>query len=119
MLERAERLQRQFFQPGFSALQPASWEPPVDIFETEREIWIVAALPGVAPKDLDVSIEQDVLRIAGLRRLLDEARGAAIHRLEIPYGRFERSIRLPATRLVLDRSELESGCLFLRLSKRA
>ena len=116
MIERAERLHRQFFQPGTSAT--ASWEPPVDVFETERELWIIAALPGVASKDLDVSIDGQVLRFSGLRRPPIETRGAAVHRMEIPYGRFERSIRLPAARLELTRSALESGCLVISLSKR-
>ena len=57
MIERAERLHRQFFQPGFSANQAASWEPPVDIFETEGKLWIIAALPGVAPEAVQVEIE--------------------------------------------------------------
>jgi HSP20 family protein len=118
MIARAEGLHRQFFQPAFSATQAASWEPPIDIFETDRELWIIAALPGVESQDLAISIEGQVLRVAGLRRLPAQARGAAIHRMEIPYGRFERSIRLPAARLELDRSELASGCLFLSLSKR-
>jgi HSP20 family protein len=116
MIERAEQLHRQFFQPDLSSLQAVNWEPPVDIFETARELLIVAALPGVEPQDLDVSIEGSLLIVAGQRRL-PAARGATIHRLEIPHGRFERRIRLPAERLRLDRSELASGCLFLRLSK--
>jgi HSP20 family molecular chaperone IbpA len=118
VLARAEGLHRQFFQPGFAGTQAATWEPPVDIFETERELWIIAALPGVESQDLAISIEGQVLSVAGLRRLPAEARGAAIHRMEIPYGRFERSIRLPAARLELTRSALESGCLFISLNKR-
>jgi HSP20 family protein len=57
-------------------------------------------------------------RSAGLRRLPAEARGAAIRRLEIPYGRFERSIRLPPARFELGQSELASGCLLISLTKR-
>jgi HSP20 family molecular chaperone IbpA len=118
MIERAERLHRQFFQPSLSAIPAASWEPPVDIFETEREIWIIAALPGVEPQDLDVSLNGGELRIAGLRRQPAAVRGAAILRLEIPYGRFERRLRLSSARLELARSELASGCLVLSLTKR-
>jgi HSP20 family protein len=116
LIDRAERLQRQFFQPGLSAA-PASWEPPIDILETERELSIIAALPGVEPHDLELSIDEDVLSIAGRRRL-PAARAAAIHRLEIPHGRFQRRIKLPAARLELSRSELVNGCLFLTLTKR-
>jgi HSP20 family protein len=117
MLERAERLQRQFFRPGQSAVKAACWEPPVDVIETETELWIIAALPGVEQADLEVAIDGDIVRIAGQRRLPAMARGAAIHRLEVPYGQFERRIRLPAARFSVARSELANGCLFLGLAK--
>jgi len=117
MLERAERLQRQFFQPNPSDRRTPSWQPPVDIFETDHDIWIIAALPGVELQDLEISVNADVVIIAGVRRLPVAARGAAIHRLEIPHGRFERRIRLTAARLTLTRSELASGCLVLSLAK--
>ena len=114
MIERAEQLHRRFFEPGGSA---TCWQPPVDVFETEREFWIVAALPGVAANDLKLSIEGEVLRIAGQRPLPGVARAADIHRLEIPHGHFERNISLPGQALVLDHSELVNGCLIIRLSK--
>jgi HSP20 family molecular chaperone IbpA len=117
MLERAERLHRQFFRPGFAGPQSASWEPPIDVFDTNRELWIIAALPGVAPEQLDVSVNAGELTIAGSRPLPAMLRGAAIHRLEIPYGRFERRVRLPAGQLVLSRSELVGGCLVLILTR--
>jgi HSP20 family molecular chaperone IbpA len=117
MIERAERLHRQFFEPGLGGLPEANWEPPVDIFGTDRELWIIAALPGVEPDDLEVSLEADSVLVTGLRRLPAVARGANIHRLEIPHGRFERRIRLPHGRLELDRSDLSRGCLFLHLTK--
>jgi HSP20 family protein len=117
MIARAEHLHRRFFEPGIS-MQAANWEPPVDIFETDRELWIVVALPGVEHGDLDVSIDADVLRVTGQRRLPSVVRTASIHRLEIPHGRFERRIRLPSVRLVLARSELANGCLVVNLTKR-
>jgi HSP20 family molecular chaperone IbpA len=118
LVERAERLQRQFFQPGRFAAPAASWEPPIDILETEQELSIIAALPGVEPQDLEITIDQDVLSIAGVRRLPAWARAAAIRRLEIPYGHFQRVIELPAVRIELGRPELVNGCLFLTLAKR-
>jgi len=114
MLERAERLQRDFFRPGVPA---AAWEPPVDVLETADELWIIAALPGVEPGDLQVTIEGDSIRIAGHRRFPSALRGAAIHRLELPNGRFERRIRMRGMQLTLARSELANGCLFLGLVK--
>ena len=79
MIERAEQLHRQFFQPGLAPATAANWEPPVDVFESERELAIIAALPGVEPQDIEISIEQDVLLVAGVRRLPTVARATAIH----------------------------------------
>jgi HSP20 family molecular chaperone IbpA len=119
VLDRAERLHRQFFEPNLSAAAAARWEPPVDIFETEHEVWIIAALPGVEPKSLEIAIEASDIVIAGRRTLPAALRGARIHRLEIPHGRFERRIRLTAGALRLERHTLESGCLVLSLTKQA
>ena len=114
MVARAEHLHRQIFEPAVAA----TWEPPVDIFETDRDLLIVVALPGVGPEDFDVSVEGDVLRVAGYRRLPSVTRTAVVHRLEIPYGRFERRIRLPSGQLAFGRSELVNGCLAISLTKR-
>jgi len=119
MIERAEQLHRQFFQPGLAGAPRASWEPPIDVFESERQLLIVVALPGVESQDIEISSQPGALLVAGIRRLPASARGAAIERLEIPHGRFERRIRLPAERWELDRSALENGCLLLSLVKRA
>ena len=119
MIERAEHMHRQFFQPGFTALQRASWEPPVDIFENERDLLIVVALPGVESQDIEISSEPERLLVTGVRRLPAAARGMAVQRLEIPHGRFERRIRLPAARWELGRSTLANGCLLLTLTRQA
>lgn len=118
MIERAEQLHRQFFQPGFAEVPAPNWEPPVDILATERELTIIAALPGVEPQDIEISVEPDLLRVAGVRRLPAAVRGMAVQRLEIPHGRFERSIRLPPARWELEKSTLVNGCLLLSLIKR-
>ena len=117
MIERAEQMHRRFFQPDF-ATTTAGWEPPIDIFGTGRELSIVVALPGVETEDIQLSIAQDLLTVAGVRRLPPAMRRSAIHRLEVPYGRFERSIRLPGSRWELARSALENGCLFISVMQR-
>jgi HSP20 family protein len=117
LLARADRLHRQFFQLGASHAPRPIWEPPADIFESEHEIVILVALPGVADDQLEVTFDSRMLIVAGERRLPLEARGAKIQRLEIPYGRFERRVRLPAARLEVTRRELVNGCLALSLRK--
>jgi len=116
MLKQAEALHRQFFEPSPGARAAARWEPPVDVFETERQLWIIAALPGVAPEAVRVDIEGPTLIIAGLRPLPTKGRKANIVRLEIPYGRFERRITL-SPRLRLSERELLNGCLVLTFAK--
>jgi HSP20 family molecular chaperone IbpA len=118
LMERAARMHRQFFQPG-SHLAPApGWEPPIDVFETDIAIEIIVALPGVEAKDLEVELVGSEIIVSGYRRLPEFRRETAIHRLEIPHGRFERRIGLSAGRLELTQSGLESGCLRLALTKR-
>jgi HSP20 family protein len=116
MLARAERMHRQFFQPSGSP--PAvAWEPPVDVLETERAVLVLVALPGVDFSEVKAVINQAELMISGCRSYPEEMRTAIIHRLELPQGRFERRIRLPAGRYsAIHRSEFK-GCLLVTLEK--
>jgi HSP20 family molecular chaperone IbpA len=116
-LARAERLHRQFFslQPSAGS-QESSWEPPIDVLETDREILILVALPGVDPEEVEAVIESGTLIVSGRRVLPAELRNARIHRLELPQGRFERRIVLPIGRYAVSRFAV-NGCIVLRLSK--
>ena len=117
MLARAERMHREVFKPmGLQARQPA-WEPPVDILETENEVLVLVALPGVDLENAQAVIEESDLVIAGNRVLPEELRTAAIHRLELPQGRFYRRLRLPAGRYSGVRRSAVSGCLVVTLQK--
>ena len=112
-LARAERLHRQFFQPRHSG----AWEPPVDIIETEREVLIFVALPGVSLDKAEAVIDGADLVIAGTRVLPPELRTAIIHRIELPQGRFERRVRLPTGRFRDVRRSAADGCLVITLRK--
>ena len=116
-LARAERLRQQFFslQSTASSREP-SWEPPIDVLETEREVLILVALPGVDPDQVVAVIEDGMLIISGRRVLPAELQNARIHRLELPQGRFERRILLPIGRYVVSRFAV-NGCVGLRLAK--
>jgi HSP20 family molecular chaperone IbpA len=118
-LARAERLHRQFFQlrSGGGMGEP-SWQPPIDVLETAREVLVFVALPGVDPAQVTAVIEGDALVVAGRRTLPPELRDAVIHHLELPQGRFERRVPLPPGRYSL-RQHVENGCLVFNLSKMA
>jgi HSP20 family molecular chaperone IbpA len=116
VLARAERLHRDFFRPASAAMLP-SWEPPVDVLETEREVLVLVALPGVSPERVEAAIEDGILVIAGTRVLPPQLRTAVIHRLELPQGRFERRVRIPAGRYGDVRRASHDGCLVITLRK--
>lgn len=117
LLDQAERMHRQFFRLAASGRTQAVWEPPVDVFEDEREIIVVVALPGVARERVEVTHESGVLVVRAERRLPFAGAPRAVRRLEIPYGFFERRIQLPALRLDTVATECVDGCLILRLRK--
>ena len=117
MLARAERMHRELFRPSTPQAQSPAWEPPVDILETESEILVLVALPGVDPDDAQALIEDGTLVIAGTRVVPEQLRTATIHRLELPQGRFYRRLRLPAGRYAGVRRAAVAGCLIVTLQK--
>lgn len=120
LLQKAERLQRQFFSLK-NAESRAVWEPPVDVTESASEVDVVAALPGIHPERLRLRFEGHELVIEAFRPLpvfaAHDAGHRTIHRLEIPYGRFERRVALPPGRYELVEQAVHHGCLHLRLRK--
>jgi HSP20 family protein len=117
MLARAERMHREFFRPIGSVARRPAWEPPVDILETEREVLVLVALPGVDPDRVEAAVDGSDLVFAGTRVLPPQLQTAVIHRLELPQGRFERRVRLPAGRYSAVRRAAADGCLVITLQK--
>jgi HSP20 family molecular chaperone IbpA len=117
MLARAERMHRELFRPAASEKRLPAWEPPVDILETELEVLVLVALPGVEADNVQAVIEDGDLVIAGTRLVPKEWRTATIHRLELPQGRFFRRLRLPAGRYSSVRRAIAAGCLVISLQK--
>ena len=117
LLERAERLHRRFFDPMSDEENRTGWSPPIDLYETDNEFVVFAALPGVDPADIEIFLDGPTLEIRGQRRLPVIAKSSAIHRIEIPHGRFVARFRLPASRFALADRGFENGCLLLRLQK--
>src|SRR5262245_23266865 len=114
LLEQADRLHRQFFL----ASEPASWEPPLDVIETDGELRLQMALPGVAADAVTVSTGPRGLTVSALRAFPCREAATRIHRVEIPYGRFERSIELPFDRLELAGKSLQDGILTLTFRRK-
>ncbi len=116
ILDRANRIQRQFFRPAVINVAQVTWEPPIDVYESNIDFKIHIALPGVVPEQLKVKLEDGLLCVYGYRPLLAES-DSHIRRLEIPYGRFERQIELACETVEIDTFEFVNGCLLISLRK--
>jgi HSP20 family protein len=117
LVDQAERLQRRFLRylgPGGDAV---SWEPPVDIQESEQGLVLLFALPGVAATDIEVHLEGATFTVSAIRRLSLTHPDAIIRRLEIPHGRFVRQIALSGPGLKIAGSQYLNGCLEVRLAR--
>ena len=78
--------------------QPVSWLPPVEVTESDKSIVISAELPGLAEKDVELSLEDDVLTIRGekMEEKKEEKDDKRYHVVERTYGSFRRSFSLPS-----------------------
>jgi HSP20 family protein len=114
-----QSLGRPFFRVGRA---DEDFEPVtlgLDVYETANDYIVKAAVPGVDPKDIEITVDDDVLTIRGEMEQKDEAAEGQYLRREIRYGRFERSLRLPPT---VDaehaHAHFEHGMLKLTLPKK-
>ena len=98
-------------------MQFPAWAPPVDILETDHEVLVLVALPGVDATKAEAVIEGGHLLIGGTRLLPREFRTAIIHRLELPQGRFHRRLPLPPGHYNAVRRAAVDGCLLITLQK--
>jgi HSP20 family protein len=85
-----------FEQPAWSRASTALVSPSVDIAETDSEIAITADLPGLEEKDIEVSLDNDVLTIRGSRKEEREEKRKNYHLMERSYGSFQRTLHVPA-----------------------
>jgi HSP20 family protein len=96
-----------------------SWSPAVDIFETDNAIVLKAELPGMTEKDIDLTVDRNLLTIKGERQFENEVNKDNYHRVERAYGSFMRSFQLPATvDTTKVQAEQKNGILTVTLPKK-
>jgi HSP20 family protein len=94
------------------------WSPAVDVSENEKELTVRAELPGIEPKDLDITVTGNQLVISGEKRESTEHNGKNFHQTETHYGSFRRTIPLPeGTDTENVDAQYANGVLTLRLAK--
>jgi HSP20 family protein len=80
---------------GLARFENLPWNPSVNVEETEKEIVVTADLPGVEPKDVEVSVLEGCLVIKGERKEEKEEKKRNFHRFERFSGTFYREVPLP------------------------
>ena len=113
-LEFADRLHRQFFRISQGTDTPC-WAPPVDVVDKGGQLALLVAMPGVTADRFAVQVQGQTVLVRGERTIEASLGSGVILRLEIPYGKFERRIVLPAGDYQLRAAQLEHGCLRIEL----
>ena len=71
------------------------WAPAVDVRESDKNYALLVDVPGIDPKEIDVSMEKGVLAIKGKREKNETIEGENFKRVERSYGSFARYFDLP------------------------
>ncbi|BFN36189.1 Hsp20/alpha crystallin family protein [Fidelibacter multiformis] len=121
MLKARRNLVDDFFESfldSFNTMSNVNWSPSVDLEETKNDYIIHAELPGMNKKDIDISVENDVLTISGEKKERVQTKDSNCLISEIMSGHFSRSFRLPAQ---IDSEKIEAkwdnGILVVKIPK--
>jgi HSP20 family protein len=108
------------WDPFFAGRQVTAFSPAFEVKETNEAFVLRADLPGVADKDIDISLHNSVLTVSGNRSAEERKEGETYALYERQYGSFSRSFSLPDT-ADGDRVEakLDGGVLTLTIWKKA
>jgi len=95
-----------------------TWMPPVDIQETPEAYRLTAELPGLTKDDINITLENNVLRLSGERKFEKDVKKEGYHRIERTYGSFARAFTLP-TQVNNEKVEaaFENGLLTITVPK--
>ena len=93
------------FEAGLSSFGGCA--PVVDVTQSDTEVTVRAEIPGLDPKDLEVTIQGNVLTLAGEKREATEEKGQDYSYSERRFGSFRRSVQLPAS---IDPDRVSAAC---------
>ena len=120
-----ERLFDAFLRDSFAGLNwptwgSDKWSPAIDVAENDKELTVRAELPGIDPKDLEVTVTGNQLVLSGEKKETSEHKEKDFFQSETRYGSFRRTVVLPEG---IDAENVDAqysnGVLTLRLRKTA
>jgi HSP20 family protein len=118
-----ERLFDTFLRDSFTGLNwptwaSDKWSPAIDVAENDKELTVRAELPGIDPKDLEVTVTGNQLVLSGEKKESSEHTEKNFYQSETRYGAFRRTVTLPDG---IDTenadAQYSNGVLTLRLRK--
>ena len=84
-------------ETGQESQSPEDWIPAVDVYEDKDNLLVTAELPGLKKEDIEISLHEGFLNLAGERKQEEKREGTELYRVERRVGRFHRSINLPCS----------------------
>ena len=112
-----DRLWDSFFE-GSPMRRAGEWLPSIDVSETKSDLVIKAELPGMDPKDIDISMNNGFLTIKGEKKHEREEKDENYHLVERSYGSFSRSVQLPGeVQSEKIKASFKNGVLIVKIPK--
>lgn len=121
MRREVDRLLEDVFtgRPARELTGPAvEWEPPIEMFESDNEIVVKAALPNIDPKQVEITVTKDAITLKGETKSEEEEKGRNYYRRELQYGSFLRILPLLAeVKSTEAKAAYKDGVLEVRIPK--
>ncbi len=95
-LSELHREMNRLFEGGALTDTATGWGPALDVIHDTDRIEVVVELPGLRKEDIQLSLQDGVLTVSGERKAVTETQTDETHRTERFFGKFQRSIELPA-----------------------
>ncbi|MGB4376028.1 MAG: Hsp20/alpha crystallin family protein [bacterium] len=106
------------WSPAWSRGMVSTWQPSLDIYQTDTEVVAMVEIPGVNPEDVDVTVTKNMLSVKGNLKQSDEVKEEGYFRSERRYGAFQRVVPLPAeVKSTETKASFKNGVLEIRMPK--
>lgn len=83
-------------KPPAVRFSPKTWQPAIDVYETDTEVVVLVELAGVKEDEVEVTVQDGMLTVRGRRKDARQGTMRTYSRMEILWGPFERDINLSA-----------------------
>ena len=113
-----ERVFDDFFSLRPTELFDSEWVPSIDVDEDEKNVYVRAEIPGIEEKDIDVTLEENILTISGEKKEEHEEKDKKHWLRESRFGSFQRSVALPeGIKAESAKAKFKKGVLDIEIEK--